>query len=141
MSSNLLDYNLVKRLKETVKIVKLLLKEKLNNFKIYILARLVSSIDKLVAVKDYLNYNRTKYNLEPLQTTCNNLKNCLEYKRKLSSIKEESNLRATKKLKAFLAKLTKVQTVTKIDALKIGFAIVVLKEGDIEVIVPLLKTY
>jgi hypothetical protein len=46
-----------------------------------------------------------------------------------------------KKIKAFLAKAGKIKAISQLDALEMGFAAMILKDGDIEVNVPIPKSY
>jgi hypothetical protein len=62
-------------------------------------------------------------------------------KRHASSSEEEFDTRALKKIKAFLAKAEKIQAISELDALEMGFAAMILKDGDIEINVPIPKSY
>ena len=54
---------------------------------------------------------------------------------------EELNTRAFKKIRAFLAKAIKAETVTEMDVIEYGFTATILKEGNVEVTVPLPASY
>ena len=54
---------------------------------------------------------------------------------------EELDSRITKKIKAFLARLAKVKRVSEMDALEIGYAVAILKDGDVEVSIPIPRSY
>ena len=60
---------------------------------------------------------------------------------KRQASQEEVNTRAFKRIRAFLAKAMKAETVTEMDAIEYGFAATILKEGDVEVTVPLPASY
>jgi hypothetical protein len=66
-------------------------------------------------------------------------------KRPLTSSYDDENgeTRSSKirKISAFLAKASKVKTVSEMDALEMGFAAAILKNGDVEVNVPIPKSY
>ena len=63
-------------------------------------------------------------------------------KRTASSSEEEFDTRATKKIKAFLARaVNKCSRISEIDALEIGFAATILKDRDIEVTIPIPRLY
>ena len=67
-------------------------------------------------------------------------------KRPLTSLYNDDNsgenrLFKIRKITAFLAKASKVKTVSNIDILEIGFAIAILKKGDIEVNIPIPRLY
>ena len=53
------------------------------------------------------------------------------YKRPVSE--EELNTRDFKKIKVFLVRAIKVDNISKLDTIKIGFTAIILKEGDIEI--------
>jgi hypothetical protein len=46
-----------------------------------------------------------------------------------------------KKIKVFLVKVEKIKAVTKLDALEMGFAAIILKDKDVEINMPILKLY
>jgi hypothetical protein len=46
-----------------------------------------------------------------------------------------------KKIKVFLVKVRKIKAISKLDTLEIGFAAIILRDGDIEINVPILKLY
>jgi hypothetical protein len=54
---------------------------------------------------------------------------------------EEFDTRVLKKIKVFIVKAGKIKAISKIDALKIGFATIILKDRDIEINVPIPKLY
>jgi hypothetical protein len=51
------------------------------------------------------------------------------------------NTRDFKKIKAFLVKAIKVNNISKLDTIEIGFAATILKEGDIEINIPIPTLY
>jgi hypothetical protein len=53
----------------------------------------------------------------------------------------ENRLFKIQKIKAFLVKASKVKTVSDIDALEMGFAAAILEKGDVEVNVPIPRSY
>jgi hypothetical protein len=65
----------------------------------------------------------------------------LKSKRRASLSEEELDSRITKKIKAFLARVAKVKRVSEMDILEIGYAIVILKDSDIKVYVPIPRSY
>jgi hypothetical protein len=65
----------------------------------------------------------------------------LKAKRRASASEEELDTRMIKKIKAFLSWVAKVKRVSEIDILEMGYAIATLKGSDIEVSVPIPKSY
>ena len=61
-------------------------------------------------------------------------------KRTASSSEEEFDTRATKKIKAFLARV-KRSRISEIDTLEIGFTATILKDRDVEVTIPIPRLY
>ena len=109
-------------------------KEKLNNFEIRIPTyRTESKLGRNDATK--VNQHRTK-DLQLAQSTNHE---STSHKRPVS--KEELNTRDFKKIKAFLARAIKVDNISELDAIKIGFAATILKEGDVEISVPIPTSY
>ena len=53
----------------------------------------------------------------------------------------ENRLSKIRKITAFLAKASKVKTVSDIDALEMGFAAAILEKGDVKVNVPIPRSY
>jgi hypothetical protein len=53
----------------------------------------------------------------------------------------ETRLSKIRKIKAFLSKASKVKTVSDMDALEMGFAAAILENGDVEVNVPIPRSY
>ena len=53
----------------------------------------------------------------------------------------ENRLFKIRKITAFLAKASKVKTVSDMDALEMGFAAAILEKGDVEVNVPIPRSY
>jgi hypothetical protein len=53
----------------------------------------------------------------------------------------ENRLSKIRKITAFLAKASKVKTVSDMDALEMGFAAAILEKGDVEVNVPIPRSY
>jgi hypothetical protein len=51
------------------------------------------------------------------------------------------NTRDFKKIKAFLARAIKVDNISELDTIKIGFTTTILKEGNIEINVPIPTLY
>ena len=51
------------------------------------------------------------------------------------------NTRDFKKIKAFLARAIKVDNISELDTIEIGFAATILKEGDVEISVPIPTSY
>jgi hypothetical protein len=59
----------------------------------------------------------------------------------VSLSKEELDSRITKKIKVFLVRVTKIKQVSEIDILEIGYTIAILKDNNIEVSIPIPKSY
>ena len=55
--------------------------------------------------------------------------------------KRELNTRILKKIKVFLVRVAKIKQVSEIDILEIRYTIVILKDRDIEVNIPISKSY
>ena len=55
--------------------------------------------------------------------------------------KEELDSRITKKIKAFLARVAKVKRISEIDVLEMGYTTAILKDSDVEVSVPIPRSY
>jgi hypothetical protein len=68
-------------------------------------------------------------------------KSTISNKRPTSSSEEEFNTRVLKKIKAFLVKAEKIKAISKLDTLEMGFTAIILKDGDIEINVPIPKSY
>jgi hypothetical protein len=51
------------------------------------------------------------------------------------------NTRDFKKIRAFIVKATKVDNISELDAIVIGFATTIVKEGDVEISVPIPTSY
>ena len=123
--SNPVDRIPVGRPRGTLKIVELPPREKLNNFEIQIPVKPMNVIDKPTDTVD----NQTLENKQR------------KAKRPASESEEEFDSRELKKVRAFMAKLAKVKRVSEMDALEMGYAAAILKDGDIEVNVPIPKSY
>ena len=145
--SDPIDRNPIGRPKETLKCVELPPKEKLNNFEIRIPVKTNSTESKPGG-----NLHPTvNQNLHPEQLQSVTLNESEKgqiptdqgLKRPASLSEEELNTRQTKKLKAFLAKIVKIKPtrVSEIDAIEMGYAAAILKEGDVEINVPIPKSY
>jgi hypothetical protein len=133
-SSDPVDRNPIGRPKETLTTVELPPKEKLNNFEIRIptyRTELKSGGNEATKV----NQNRTK-DSRPVQSTNNE---SASHKRPASE--EELNTRDFKKIRAFIARATKVDNISELDAIEMGFAATILKEGDVEISVPIPTSY
>lgn len=136
----------VGRPKETLTNVELPPRDKLNNFEIQIPARPANTADTVDTIGADLvpevshdpqrpasnesGKPRVAMTTEPLKS-----------KRRASLSEEELDSRITKKIKAFLARVAKVKRVSEMDALEMGYAAAILKDGDIEVSVPIPKSY
>jgi hypothetical protein len=59
----------------------------------------------------------------------------------VSLSKEELDSRITKKIKAFLARIAKVKRVSEINILEIGYTAAILKDSNIEISIPIPKSY
>jgi hypothetical protein len=109
-------------------------KEKLNNFEIRIPTYRTESKsggDQTTKV----NQDRTK-DPQLAQSTNNE---SASHKRPASE--EELNTRDFKKIRAFIVKATKVDNISELDAIVIGFATTIVKEGDVEISVPIPTSY
>jgi hypothetical protein len=138
----------VGRPKETLKTVELPPKEKLNNFEIRIPARPLNTTDTTGANSapkvnqiprhDPQQTASNESGAEPEMATTTELPKA---KRRASVSEEELDSRTLKKIKAFLARVAKVKRVSEMDALEMGYAAAILKDGDVEVSVPIPKSY
>jgi Reverse transcriptase (RNA-dependent DNA polymerase)/gag-polypeptide of LTR copia-type len=133
----------VGRPKETLKNVELPPKEKLNNFEIRIPVKPTDPTD----AKPKANQNPQ---CDPQPSTSNEsraeprtteITGPPKAKRRASTSEEELDTRIFKKIKAFLARAAKVKQVSEMDALEMGYAAAILKDGDVEVSVPIPKSY
>ena len=145
--SDPIDQNQIGRPKETLKNVELPPKEKLNNFDIQIPVKINPTESKLGG-NLYPMVNQNLYP-EQLQSITSNelvkgqIPTDQGLKRPVSLSEEELNTRQSKKLKAFLAKVVKMKPtqISKMDAIEMGYTAAILKEGDIEINVPIPKSY
>jgi hypothetical protein len=161
--SDPVDRIAVSRPKETLKIVKLLPKEKLNNFEIRILVKRTNTAvtDKPTAVTD--NAGSTDHRTDQLTdvadeptgttdksthdanatatVTATTVTDTQATKRPASNSQEELDTRKLKRIRAFIARLTKVKRVSEMDALEMGYAAAILKDGDVKIEVPIPKSY
>ena len=132
--SDPVDRNPIGRPKETLTTVELPPKEKLNNFEIRIPThRTESKLSGNEATK--VNQDRTK-DSQPTQSTNNE---SASYKRPASE--EELTTRDFKKIRAFIARAAKIDNISELDAIEMGFAATILKEGDVEISVPIPTSY
>jgi hypothetical protein len=124
----------VGRPKETLTNIELPPKEKLNNFEIRIPTHSTESKPGGNS-SPRVNQDRTK---DPqLAQSANN--ESTSHKR--SASQEELNTKNFKKIKAFLARAAKVDNISELDAIEMGFAATILKEGDVETSVPIPTSY
>jgi hypothetical protein len=131
-SSDPIDRKSIGRPKETLTNIELPPKEKLNNFEIQIPAKPMDILD---------NGQRHPNDVKPTEHNTAQATPQKSTKRHASSSEEEFDTRALKKIKAFLAKAEKIQAISELDALEMGFAAMILKDGDIEINVPIPKSY
>jgi hypothetical protein len=144
----------VGRPRETLKTVELPPKDKLNNFEIRIPARPLNTTDTTDTTDTTGANSAPKVNQiprhDPQQTASNELgaepemattTESPKAKRRASVSEEELDSRTVKKIKAFLARVAKVKRVSEMDALEMGYAAAILKDGDVEVSVPIPKSY
>ena len=129
----------VGRPKETLKIVELPPKEKLNNFEIRIPVKTSyepkdKPIDATEATDDRTDTANSQDSSKPVREG-------KRAKRPADEDQEELDTRKLKRVKAFIAKLAKVRRISEIDALEIGYAVAILKDEDVEVNVLIPKSY
>ena len=132
-----MDRIAVGRPRETLKIVELPPKEKLNNFEIRIPVKTQTAdhcTDQPTDVADEPTNATDKHGGLEVRTT-------RQTKRYASDSQEELDTRKLKRIRAFIARLTKVKKVSKMDALELGYATAILKDSDVEVNVPILSSY
>ena len=112
--------------------IELLLKEKLNNFEVWILVQLITR---------NITINYTLYQDSYSIDSTNKDQNSPSYKKPTSPDIEEFNTRVLKKIKAFLRRIAKIQNLTQIDILKLGFTTIILRDSNINITVPISKSY
>jgi hypothetical protein len=136
----------VGRPKETLKIVELPPKEKLNNFEIRIPAKCVNTpdtteVNSAPKVSQIPRHNpQQPASNEPEMATTTELPSA-KRQASVDDSEDELDTRALKRIKAFLARAAKVKQVTEMDALEMGYAAAILRDGDVEVNVPIPKSY
>src|ERR1700722_11231706 len=127
-SSDPVDRKSIGRPKETLTKVEIPPKEKLNNFEIRIPAKPIDITDNSQSHRNG-NHDVTKPRecdkpqITPQKSTISN-------KRPASLSEEEFDTRALKKIKAFLVKARKIKAISELDALEMGFAAMILRDGD-----------
>ena len=136
----------VRRPKETLKIVELPPKEKLNNFEIRIPVKTSyepkdKPIDATEATVDRTNATDDRTDTANSQDSSKPVREGQRAKRPADEDQEELDTRRLKRVKAFIAKLAKVRRISEMDALEMGYAAAILKDGDVEVNVPIPKSY
>jgi hypothetical protein len=153
--SDPVDRIAVGRPKVTLKIVELPPKEKLNNFEIRIPVKRTNTAvtDKLTAVMDDAGAtdkstdkpaDRSTYDDNATATataTATTVADTQTTKRPASNSQEGLDTRKLKRIRAFIARLTKVKRVSEMDALEMGYAAAILKDIDVKVDVPIPKSY
>jgi hypothetical protein len=149
--------NPLSRPKETLTTIDLPPKHKLNNLEIQIPSYRTNDTTESVHSTDHpikLNHDRTK-SKEAMNSTLKvnqDLKPTQSFpvlagsKRPLPSSYDDDNSRENRlskirKITAFLAKASQVKTISDMDILEMGFAAAILEKGDVEVNVPIPRSY
>jgi len=113
--------------------------EKLNNFEIRILVKSTNPASSTDRADTTGSTDSTEANSTP--NASQDPRNDPQQSTKRRASEEELDTRILKKLRAFLARVAKVKRVSEMDALEMGYAAAILKDGDVEVSVPIPKSY